>query len=123
MALGQDTQHKVVAVAPPLPPGPLLPAGEKGVLVPEAVRRRAVEMGRPPYELVCGVVVAVGALRGRVTMPLVGDVVWVLRKPGLIVECGDLDLPELGRLVPKGCTLRIYGVAEPWYEQVLGYRR
>ncbi len=91
------------------------------IVLPEAIVRRAVEMERPPHSVMRGEVVAVGSQRGPLTMPRVGDRVWVLPKPGLIVERGDIDLPLLGRGVPNGHTLRFYGVGDPWYEQIVGF--
>jgi len=89
-----------------------------GIVVPEAIRQRYLAMDRPPYPLVRGEVVAAGAPRGRVVMPRVGDEVWVYPRAGLIVEADDIDIPSLGRQVPAGHTLRLYGVGDDWFEQV-----
>ena len=90
------------------------------IVLPDAVRQRAIQMERPPYELQKGEVVAVGAPRGRVPMPKIGEQVWVLPKPGLTIQSGDLDLPGLGRQIPDGFSLRLYGVGDRWYDQILG---
>jgi len=89
--------------------------------IPEAVRERWLAMERPPHRLINGIVVGVGPPRGSVPMPSVGDLVWALPRPGLIIVPDDIDIPSVGRHVPDGHTLRIYGVGDPWHEQILGY--
>jgi hypothetical protein len=89
------------------------------VLLPDAIRERFRQMERPPVPLLRGTVTEVGEQRGRVPLPNVGDRVWVLPKPGLIVEPGDIDLPDLGAEVPSGHTLRLYGVGDAWHDQIV----
>jgi hypothetical protein len=52
-------------------------------------------------------------------MPTVGNNVWVMSKPGLIIYPGDVDIPSVGAQVPAGHTLRLYGVGDEWDEAVL----
>jgi hypothetical protein len=102
----------------------LVPDAPGGAIVlPQAIRDRLIEMERPPVGLLQGTVVAVGAQYGRVTMPSVGDTVWVLPKPGLIIASDDLDIPSLGANVPPGHTLRIYGAGDDWHDAVLAVER
>jgi hypothetical protein len=75
-------------------------------------------MEKPPISLIRGIVVSAG--RG-VDVPI-GAVVWALPKAGLIVEPNDLDLPELGSLLPNGHTLRFFGVGDAWSDQVLAWQ-
>lgn len=97
---------------------------EGGIFVPEAVwsyweRLDKVTSKRREVMLVRGQVVAVGAQRGRVKLPGVGETVLCEAKSGLIIDSGDVDIPSLGKYVPRGYTLRLYGVANPWYEDVV----
>ena len=91
------------------------------IAVPDAIRERYLAMNRPPYPLLRGIVTAVGMRRGPVAMPEVGDSVWVLPRPGLIIEPHDIDISSIGAMVPEGHTLRLYGVGDAWFDQIVGY--
>jgi len=76
-------------------------------------------LDRVGLEPLKGEVVAVGRQRGRVPMPQVGQTL-ALKRGGLTVEHNDFDIPTVGKMVPKGFALRIYGVGEEWTDGVHG---
>lgn len=89
------------------------------IAIPDKLKEKWRSIAHPILEPEMGVVIKTGRSRGRVPMPCVGEDVYVKPKEGLTIVPNDIDTPHLGKFVPKGYTLRIYGrIDEPWHDAI-----